>query len=125
MNSIGPIITGYSTKEALQEKGTRQVTKDHLNAPRRMCDMILWKPELLYDVEKFNEVVRYARFTINVTKQQNSMVKQKKDGTIHNLSVETYKTITKLWAEKGKGYTTEFPEHLTYPTLTEYERTLL
>ena len=121
INSIGPINKEFSTKEAMEGKKT----KDHLNAPRRMCDVLLWKLELLFDVDKFNEVVKYARFTIGVSEKQNNVVKQSSDGTIKDLSINLYKNLTTLWWEKSKGYTKEFPEHLIYPLLTEYEQTLL
>lgn len=125
INCIGPIRTGYFTKEALQTKRTDGITEDHLNAPRRMCDMLLWKPELLFDVTKFNEVVTYARYTIGVTEAQNNMVKQDEDGTIQDLSMNTYSKLTTLWHVRDKGYVREFPTQLIYPLLTEYEQTLL
>lgn len=125
INSIGPINTGYSTKEALRGKKVDGITKDHLNAPRRMCDVLLWKPELLYDVDKFNTVVKYARFTIGVSEEQNNVVKQSMDGTIKDLSINLYKNLTTLWWEDSKGYNKEFPEQLIYPLLTEYETTLI
>ena len=90
-----------------------------------MCDLLLWKPEVLYDIDKFNELVHYARFTIGVSKSQNVVVKQHSDGSIMELSIDAYKKLTTLWWEEGKGYTKEFPEHLIYPLLTEYENTLL
>jgi hypothetical protein len=90
-----------------------------------MCDVLLWKPELLYNVDKFNEVVKYARFTIGVSEEQNNVVKQSMDGTIKDLSINLYKNLTTLWWEDGKGYNKEFPEPLIYPLLTEYEKTLI
>ena len=126
VNSVGEIRTGYYTKEALAGKtGISGVTFDHINAPRRMCDMVLSKPELIMDVEKFNEIIRYARMVIGVTEAQNNAVKQKQDGSILNLSVETYKNLTGLWWSDDIGYTQEFPEYLIYPGLTEYEKTLI
>jgi len=125
INSVGPISTGYVTKEALQIRKTVGITKDHLNAPRRMCDILLWKPEILYDVERYNELVRYARYTIGVSKSQNNVVKQRSDGSITDLSIDAYRKLTTLWMEEGKGYTKNFPEHLIYPLLTEYEKTIL
>ena len=126
MNSIGNIETGYYTKESLAgKKGKGGITYDHINAPRRMCDMILLHTELIMDIDKFKEVVYYARFTIGVTEEQNNMVKQRRDGSIRELSVDTYRTITNLWWTDMDGYTDTFPEVLIYPGLTEYERTLL
>lgn len=126
MNSVGEIRTGYYTKEAIAgKKGKSGITYDHINAPRRMCDMILRRPELIMDVDKFKEVVQYARFTIGVTEEQNNMVKQRRDGSLMDLSVETYRTITNLWWTDEGGYVGVFPDTLIYPGLTEFEKTLI
>lgn len=122
INFLGQDFTRYYTTEAVRSK---KVTYDHMNAPRRMCDVLLWKPELLYDVDKFNEVIKFSRYTIAVTKKQNDLVKQRPDGSIKNLSINLYPTITSLWYKEGEGNTEEFPTHFIYPLLTEYEKTLL
>lgn len=124
INCVGSIRTGVFTKDALK-LGRSKVTQDHINAPRRMCDVLLTYPDLLFDVDKYYEVVQYARYTIGVTVEQNIMVKQRADGSIHDLSVHVYSNIPTLWYEDTKGYTKQFPTQLIYPKLTEYEHTLL
>lgn len=125
INCVGSLRTGWFTKEALALKSRTKITEDHINAPRRMCDVLLTYPEFLFDVDKFYEVVRYSRYTIGVTVTQNNVVKQRADGSIHDLSVRVYSSLTTLWYEDTKGYKKEFPTELIYPKLTEYEHTLL
>lgn len=124
INQVGSIRTGLFSKEALA-LGRSKVTQDHINAPRRMCDVLLTYPELLFDVDKYYEVVTYARSTIGVTVEQNTMVKQRADGSIQDLSVNVYSSIPTLWYQDTKGYMKQFPTHLIYSKLTEYEQTLL